>query len=775
MTERRTRVVGQSVRKVDALGLATGRHAFTDDVAFPRMLHAKLLLSPHAHARIVRIDTSRVESIPGVACVVTAFNSPRVFHTTAGQGYPEPSPYDSVMFDVKVRHVGDRVAAVAAETEEAAEEAISAIEVTYDPLPAVFDPLEALAPGAPIIHDEPEAHAVIPVVYEPGRNLAGAVQFSVGDLAGEWERAAHRFDSVYEVHRASHCALEPHVVIAFLDPDGRLVLRSTTQVPFHARRIVSQVLGLPVARVRVVKPRLGGGFGGKQEVFLEQIAGLLCLRTGRAVRLALTRREVFIAGRTRHPQRLRLRSAVDEEGRVTLLDLDTVLDTGAYGSHALTVATNTGSKVLPLVNRVRAIGFKARSAYTNLPVSGAYRGYGATQGSFALNVQMDEMARRLGIDVLELWRRNHIREGETSPVFEALGEGTAGVPMTVGSCGLGRCIEQGAEAIGWNQKRGKPSGGRFRRGVGMAALMQGSGIPRIDMAGACLKLNDDGSVNLLVGATDLGTGSDTVLAQIAAEVLGLTVDQVVVCSSDTDLVPFDTGAYASSTTYLSGEAVRRAAQDLARKIVRVASRVLDTDPSTLRLEEQGVVGGERVVTREEVARRALYQEEQEQLMGVASAWSEVSPPPFSAHFAEVEVDTQTGLIKVVSYVAAVDCGVAINPALVEGQIHGSVVNGIGYALFEEYLMDDRGRMRNPSFIGYRIPSIRDVPPIVTILVPTYEPTGPYGAKSVAEIAINGPLPAISNAVYDAVGIRLRRSPFTPDRVWRLLRERRETA
>ncbi|MBN1423787.1 molybdopterin-dependent oxidoreductase [Candidatus Fermentibacteria bacterium] len=769
MNEYDTTVVGHSVRKLDAMGLASGRHTFTDDFALPGMLHARLLLSPHAHARITSVDASEALVLPGVVSVVSAANAPRVFHTTAGQGFPEPSPHDSVMFDWKVRHVGDRVAVIAAVSEEVAEAALGLIRVNYEVLEPVFDPLRALEPGAPVIHDEPEAHAAIPVVYRPKQNLAASAEFSTGPVDEVWDQATHRLDRTYQVHRASHCAIEPHEVIAYLDPDGRLILRSSTQVPFHARRIVANVLGLPVGRVRVIKPRIGGGFGGKQEVFLEQIAGLLCLRTELPVRLRLTRQEVFMTSRTRHPQHLRLRSAADGEGRVTLLDLDTVLDTGAYGSHALTVATNTGSKVLPLVNRTRAVRFRARSAYTTLPVSGAYRGYGATQGAFALNVQMDEMARDLGLDVLELWRRNHIRSGESSPVFQALGEGTEGVPMSIRSCGLEQCLEQGSKAIGWEEKRGRGGNGRLVRGIGMAALMQGSGIPRIDMASATLKLNDDGSVNLLVGATDLGTGSDTILAQIAAETLGIRADQVVVYSSDTDLTPFDTGAYASSTTYISGEAVRRAASDLAGKIIRVAARMMGTELHGLSLRGGLVIGGDRVVAVSDVALRSLYQEDQEQLMGMASAWGEVSPPPFSAHFAEIEVDTLTGRIRVVRYVAAVDCGVAINPALAQGQTEGAVMNGIGYALCEEYLMDDRGRMRNGSFVGYRIPSSRDVPDLVTILVPTYEPTGPYGAKSISEISINGPLPVISNAVYDAVGVRLRSSPFTPDRVWRLLK------
>ena len=768
MMSRNTQIVGKRVDKIDSLGLATGRAYFTDDIYIHDMLHARLLTSPIAHARIRRLDTASAECVPGVVHILTHENVPHIPYTTAGQGFPEPSPYDTILLDLKVRYIGDIVAVVAAETEEAAQEGIRKINVEYEPLPAVFDPEAALAPGAPIIHDEEYAKAVIPVPYHPECNMAADVYFSVGPVEQIWDESSLQFDHAYSIHRASHCAIERHTVIAYLDPDGRLIIRSSTQVPFHARRIVAHVLEEPVHRIRVIKPRIGGGFGGKQEIILEPLAGLISLRTERPVRLGMTRNEVFTTSRTRHPQRLRLRSVVDPGGVVSMLDLDTVLDTGANGSHALTVATNTGSKVLPLVNKVKAVRFRARTAYTNLPPSGAYRGYGATQGAFPLNVQMDIMADALKIDVLDLWRKNRIQTGESSPVFEALGEGTEGVSMEIRSCGLDTCISRGAEAIGWKSKRRKPSDDRFARGVGMAALMQGSSIPRIDMAAASLKLNDDGSVNLLVGATDLGTGSDTILAQIAAESLTIPLRKVVVYSSDTDITPFDTGAYASSTTYLSGEAVRRASEDLSRNLKRVAAEMINEPIAALRLEDGCVAGNERSVSFSEIALRSLYQESQEQLCGNASAYSEQSPPPFAAHFAEVEVDRETGVITVISYVAAVDCGVAINPSLAEGQTEGAVINGIGYALFEEYLMDPNGRMRNDSFVGYRIPSIRDLPAMKTILVPTYEPTGPYGAKSISEISINGPVPAISNAVFDATGVRLYHAPFTADRVWKAL-------
>jgi len=772
-TEKSFTVVGHSVLKVDALGLACGHAAFTDDVCIPRLTHARILRSPRAHARIARIDPRPAEALPGVLAVLTHENTPRVMRTEAGQGFPEPSPYDFTTFDNKVRHVGDRVAAVAAETDEIAREALSLIKVTYEELPTVFDPEVALEPGAPILHDEEDARAVIPVEYEPLRNMAAHVAVEVGDTAKTLANAERVFSGRFETHYGSHAMLEPPITICFFDDVGRLVVRTSTQVPFHARRIVAQALEIPVRMVRVVKPRIGGGFGGKQEVMLEPVCAMLAWRIRRPVRLAMTREEVFVAARTRHPQVIELRTAMDADGGITALDMRAVMNSGAYGSHALTVACNTGSKTIPLLNKIPNLRFEATTAYTNLPVGGAYRGYGATQGYFALGVVVDQMARAAGVDVVDFYRRHHIQEGESSPILAALGEGRAGVEMTIGSCGLDACLDRGAAAIGWDDKRGR----RFRegprvRGVGMVCLMQGSSIPEIDMGAASIKLNEDGSFNLLVGATDLGTGSDTVLAQCAAEVLGVGVESVVVYSSDTDLTPFDVGAYASSTTYLSGMAVRKAALDARQQIIAAAASMTGAAVEGLDLVDGAVVdaAGHSVVSLSLVALHTLYTSDQHQIMGTASHISHVSPPPFAAHFAEVEVDVETGLVRVVEYVAAVDCGPEINPKLAEGQTEGAVVNGIGYALTERYLFDVNGRMLNPDFGRYKIPCSADLPRMTTIHVPTYEPTGPFGAKSVSEISINGPLPAIANAVFDAVGVRLNRSPFTPEEVLRALQE-----
>jgi putative selenate reductase molybdopterin-binding subunit len=771
MPRRDFKVVSKSVKKVDALALALGKPLFASDFKPADALYAKFLWSTQAHARIKSIDISAAEKMPGVKCVLYHGNVPRIVHTTAGQGYPEPSPYDTFMFDNKVRYVGDRVAAVAAETLEIAQAAVEAIKVEYEPLEAVLSIDDALKAGTPVIHDETEAHAKIPVPYDPQKNIAARVGMDVGNIEQGLAEADVKLDQTFNIHYAQHCPIEPHVALAHRDARGRLVIQTSTQVPFHVRRIVAQVCDIPVQQIRVIKPRIGGGFGVKQEVLIEDVVAMLAMRTDRPVYLMYTREEEFVSSRTRHPERVRVRTGAKKDGTITALGLDCISNTGAYGAHALTVVCNSGSKVLPLY-RAANVHFTGTAVYTNLPVGGAYRGYGATQSAFAVEIQIDEMAEKLGMDPLEFRMKNHIQSGETSPVFAALGEGKAGVQQSIGSCELDTCVKLGAKAIGW-KKRGDPAKktGRFRRGIGMCTLMQGSSIPEIDMGAATLKMNEDGSFNLLVGATDLGTGSDTVLAQIAAEALGTVVEKIVVYSSDTDMTPFDVGAYASSTTYLSGQAVLDAAMKVRKQILGVAAEMLNKKPAELDVVQAKVVAkdGSGEATFSEIALHALYASNQFQIGAMSSSISHKSPPPFAAHFAEVEVDTETGKTTVIKYVAAVDCGTAINPKLAEGQTEGAVLNGISYALTEEYIFNAKGKMVNDSFLHYRIFSMRDKPELVTILVPSYEKTGPFGAKSVSEISINGPCPAIANAIYNAVGVRLRDAPFTPERVWRGMR------
>ncbi|MGB9834504.1 MAG: xanthine dehydrogenase family protein molybdopterin-binding subunit [bacterium] len=761
------RVVGQDVEKVDGRALVTGQPVFTDDFSLPGMLYGKILRSPYAHALIKEINASEAEKLKGVEAVFTYKNVPRKAYTTAGQGYPEPSPYDSFIFDKKVRFVGDRVAAVFAESLSIAEEALSLIKVEYEELPAILDPEDALKDGAPVIHDEPEIQGA----HDPSRNIVSHVDLEIGDVDQALRDSDFVVEGIWETQYAQHCPMEAHIAIAYLDERGKLVIRSSTQVPFHARRILSFLLGIPISKIRVIKPRIGGGFGAKQEVLIEDLVALATLKTKRPARLELTREEEFVSSRTMHPMKVKVRLGADKEGMLKAIDMDILSNTGAYGAHGPTVFFNAGSKTLPLYNKAENVRFTGNVVYTNLPVAGAYRGYGATEGYFALECAIDELARKMGIDPLILRQKNHIRPGETSPIFKKLGEGREGVPQTVESCGLEECIEKGRELFEWEKKRSLPRevAPGIYRGYGMAIMMQGSAIPLVDMASATIKMNEDGSFLLLVGATDLGTGSDTILAQIACEEIGIPVKNITVYSSDTDFTPFDKGAYASSTTYLSGEAVRKAARKVKEQILTVAHILLGAS-GDLVIEDGLVkeVGTGKTLTLEEIGLRSFYMADQRQIQATASHVSEVSPPPFAAHFVEVEVDTRTGKITPILYVAAVDCGVAVNPQLTRGQIIGSIVNGLGFALSEGLVFNTRGMPLNPNFLDYKVLSSLDIPEIEVILVETHEPSGPFGAKSVAEICINGPLPAVANAVYDALGIQLKKAPFTAESVLRLL-------
>lgn len=755
--------VGKSKIKVDGQALVTGQPQFVADFAVPDMLWAKILWSPHAHARIKSIDTAKAEKLPGVKAVLTYRDVPRIPFTTAGQGAPEPSPYDSFILDDKVRYVGDRVAAVAAETEEIAARSLELIKVDYEILEPVFDPRNSAKKGAPVIHDEKEAHMPLPLAYEPKKNICAHVDINIGDVKAGLKEADYVVEHEYDIHYAQHTPIEPHITTVYFDAHGRIVILTSTQVPFHVRRIVARSLNIPIRKIRVIKPRIGGGFGVKQEVLIEPLVTAIALKAGQAVCLKYTRKEEFVSSRCRHPQIIKLQTGIKKDGTVSAIDMRIIQNNGAYGSHGLTILCNTGSKILPLIKCPNVL-FEGDVVYTNLPVGGAYRGYGATEGYFAMGVQLDEMAEKIGVDVVEWCKKIHIQVGETSPVFAALGEGVEGVEQNITSCGLDKCIELGAKEIDWYGKKNKKQDGRYRRGVGMAILMQGSSIPEIDMGSVFIKMNEDGSFNLLLGATDLGTGSDTVMAQIAAEVLATETENIIVYSSDTDLTPFDVGAYASSTTYLSGQAVIKAAQKVKDQILKVASEMMNEPMENLKAENAAVSGKNGRVTFTEIGHYSLYTKHQHQIMDSASHVTHKSPPPFSAHFGEVEVDMLTGKVRVIKYVAAVDCGTAINPVSAEGQVEGAVLNGISYALCERFIFNEKGRMLNPNFDYYKIFSTRDLPEIKTILVPTYEPTGPFGAKSVSEIGINGPCPVIANAIYDAVGARLYRTPFLPESV-----------
>jgi putative selenate reductase molybdopterin-binding subunit len=765
-------VVGKNARKVDGAKLVTGSPAFTDDIHLAGMLYGKILPSPHAHARIKRIDARKARALAGVHAVLTYKDVPRVAHTTAGQAWPEPSPYDTYLLDSKVRFAGDRVAAVAAESRAIAERALTLIEVEYEVLPAVLDMEQAMAPGAAVIHDEPDSTKI----YDASRNLAGHILREIGNVDEGFREADLIFEREYRTQRQQHCSLEPHVTICWLDSDGRLVIRSSTQVPYHCRRQVAMILQIPVGRVHVIKPRIGGGFGGKQEMLLEDICGALALATRLPVKMEFTRAEEFYMARSRHPQVLRMKMGVKRDGTVVASHMKVLATTGAYGSHANTVQGNTGSKVLPLY-RAPHLRFECDVVYTNAPVAGAFRGYGCPQGFFAQESLADEICHELGIDPVEFRRKNAIRLGDIDRLSAQLGEGKEGLPRVIRSCGLPECLERGAAAIDWQRKRAAlpERTGHLKRGVGMSCTMQGSGIAGVDWASAFLKMNEDGSFCLQVGASDVGAGADTVLAQIAAETLGVSLEQIIITSGDTDITPFDVGAYASSTTIISGGAVKKTAEKVRGQVLAVAAKMLDAPADDLACGNNEVFTTSepaKRVSMSEVALQAMYKEKT-QIMDGASHFNTDSPPPFCATFAEVEVDMQTGQVRVLHLATAVDPGVAINPMQAEGQVEGAVAQGLGYALTEELVLDEAGRPVNANFLDYKIFSAKDMPKLTTILVSTDEPLGPYGAKSVAEVPINGPAPAIANAIFHATGARICKLPIRPEDVLRALHEKEE--
>jgi len=762
-------IIGRRAPKVDAMKLATGRATFVDDVEIRGLLHVKLVKSPWAHARVLRIDTRRAREVAGVHAVITHEDVPRIPYTSAGQSWPEPSPYDMYILDQKVRFVGDPVAAVAAETPEIAALAAQLVEVEYDVLPAVLDMHDAMQAGAPMIHDEAESYGI----YDSSRNIAAHIDVDIGDVERGFAEADVVVENEFFVQYQQHTCLEPHVTICFFDEDRRLVVRTSTQIPYHCRRMLAFALDIPVRNVHVIKPRVGGGFGNKQEVVTEPLAAVLAMKTRRPVKLEFDRTEEFTIARMRHPQHLRMKTGVRRDGSVVANALYVLTNTGPYGTHALTVTGNTGTKPLPLY-RTPNLKFYADIVYTNLPIAGAFRGYGAPQGFFAMEVHMDEVADALEMDPLEFRRQNHIRVGDTDLMSAAAGEGSGKKPRVMHSCGLPDCIERGAAAIDWGRKRGEHGSGPIKRGVGMCILMQGSGVAGDELAAAAMKMNEDASFNLMVGSADIGTGSDTTLCQVAAEVLGVPLDHILIRSGDTDDISFDYGAYASSTAYITGACVLKAAEDARQQIVAVAGRMMDEDPQSLLVHDCTVTAlNGKSVTLQEVAMECLYGEHKTLIMGRGTHATKESPPPFVAMFAEVEVDTETGRVRPVQIVTAVDVGKALNPDICEGQVEGAVAQGLGYALTEEIIIGPEGKVLNPSFMDYKIFCSDDMPELTTILVEAAEPTGPFGAKSVAEIAINGPAPAISNAIYNAVGIRLHSLPMTAEKVLAALDAQRD--
>jgi len=773
--------VGKPEKKVDAVKLVQGKPAFTADIDMRGMLYARVLRSPHAHALIKRIDTSKAKDLKGVAAVLTWQDIPRVVYSTAGQSDPIPGPLDAFSLDRKVRFVGDRVAMVAAETAEIAEKALSLIDVEYELLDAIIDSRDAMKPDAIRIHDEPEF--VNFADSNPEKNLAAHIRIDIGDVEKGFAEADEIFEAEYEVPKVQQVSIEPHVCVTYWDEDDRLVIRTSTQVPFHVRRMLAPVLNLPVKRIRVIKPRIGGGFGGKQEVLMEDVPAHLTIATKRPVLYEYTREEEFIGARSRHPMKIKMKTGVKRDGTITANSMYALSDTGAYGCHALTVTGNTGHKAMALYvgdgeyRKSPNIRFYADVVYTNTPPAGAFRGYGVPQGYWPVERHMEKIARALKLDPIEFRLRNTIRPGEYHPFSTAWNEGREPRPEIIHTVGLEQCVAQGRAAIGWDDKYGNESWQRIgnpphrRRGIGIAMVMQGTAIPYLDMGGASIKMNDDGSFNLLVGATDLGTGSDTVIAQMAAEVLGVPLEDVITYSSDTDFTPFDKGAYASSTTYISGTAAVNAAKICAERIkVRAAMMLKLEQHADIKLaNRQAIVPDGRTVSFADIALDSLHKNNQEQIMGVASYVSPVSPPPFAAQFAEVTVDSETGMVTVDRLVMAVDSGVIVNPLTASGQIEGGMTQALGYAVCEEMRYDEKGNAIERDLDRYHIFRADEMPALETIFVETFEPSHPFGVKAVAEIPMDGVAPAVGNAILDAIGVNVDENPVTPERLWRAIK------
>jgi len=753
------KIIGKKTVRVDGKSLVKGKPVFADDMKLDNLLHVKILHSTVPHAKIKSIDISNAEKLPGVAAIYTHKDFKKHYYTTAGQGYPEPGPWDYRILDETVRYVGDRVAIVAAESVEIAEQALELIKVDYTELPANFDAEKAM--NFPPLHNSKEVKGL---VHDIDRNIAAHIEANIGNTDSAIKDCEHVFEGEYYTPFVQQAHIEPHITLTWFDANERLVIRTATQVPFHVRRIVADVLDFPIKNIRVIKPRIGGGFGGKQEILNEEVCAAVTLRTGRPARIEYTREEEFYAARARHPQRVKLKIGLDADKKIQVIDMDILENSGAYGAHALTVMSVTAQKTLSLY-RCPNIKLEGNAVYTNLPIAGAYRGYGSPQGFWALESMMDEIAAELDIDPIELRMINHVQVGDDIPIAKILGEGREGHAMEVKTMGLDECLEEGKKLIEWDKIRSMKQDGHIRRGVGLATVGQGSGIPGIDMGSAFIKMNEDASFNLLVGATDLGTGSDTMLAQIAAETLEVTVEQIIVYSSDTDHTPFDTGAYASSTTYISGTAVKKAAEKVKAQILDIGKKLLGVDNAEITGGKVIAEGG-KSIGYQEICTKAMYTDEQQQIMATASHMSYDSPSPYNATFADVSVDTETGIVRVNKVVSVTDAGQIINPQMSEGQVEGAIPQSLGMALTEYMVFDENGAPINTNFYDYHIYTAIDMPEIIAKFVNTHEPTGPYGAKAVAEIPINGPAPAVANAIYNAVGVRVRECPITPEKVLR---------
>ncbi|WP_270940368.1 xanthine dehydrogenase family protein molybdopterin-binding subunit [Romboutsia lituseburensis] len=747
-------IVGKSIAKIDGMAIATGKPVYTDDLASKDALIVKILRSPHAHAKIKNIDIKRALMIEGVECVLTYKDVPDTRFTLAGQSYPEPSPYDRLILEDTVRYVGDEVAIIAAIDEKTAVKAMRMIKVEYEVLEPVLD-FEKATESNVLVHDN-HRHTNFDIGMNREKNIVSTHNYTKGDVDKVMNDCDIVVEESYYTQPQLHGMMETYRSYNYLDHMGRLVVVSSTQIPFHVRRHLSRALNIPSSKIRVIKPRIGGGFGGKQTACVEIFSAIVTLKTGKPAKIIYDRKETLNCSTSRHAMKLNVKIGATKEGIIKVIDIDAISDTGAYGEHASTTFGLVGEKTMPMYNKLEASRFKGHVVYTNKMPAGAFRGYGASQGCFAVESTINVLASKLNIDPTEIRLKNIVKEGETSFAYD----------KTLNSVDLERCIQKGKELIKWDEKYPckKLENGKVRS-VGMSLTMQGSGIAGIDTASAEIKLNDDGNYTLLVGSTDMGTGSDTILAQMACEILETTMDKITVIAADTDVVPYDPGSYASSTTYVTGMAVVKASTELREKIIKVGAERLNIDKEYVEFDGERVFTDSEDISLFEIAVDFTVGPQKNQLIGYASHGSPVSPPPFIAGFVETEIDEETGKVEIIDYVAVVDCGTVINKNLARIQVEGGIVQGIGMAMFEEVRYTDSGQMDTNTFMQYKMPARCDVGNIIVDFVETHEPTGPFGAKSVGEVVLNTPLPAIQESVFNGTGVRINTLPITPEKIF----------
>ena len=757
MAETNFRVVNQPVRKKDAMQLLLGKPAYVDDVTPKDCLVVKVLRSPHAHALIEDINTDIACKVSGIVAVYTWKDVPNKRFTMAGQTFPEPSPYDRLILDRRVRFVGDAVAIVAGETEKAVDKALKLIKVQYEVLEPVMD-FHTAKDNPILVHPEENWRSLCPVGADNKRNLCASETSGHGDVDAVLADCEEVVEHTYRVPAVNQAMMETFRTYTEIDHYGRLHVVSSTQIVFHVRRILANALDIPKSKIHVEKPRIGGGFGAKQTVVAEVYPAFVTWKTGRAAKMIYTREESQIAASPRHEMEVTVRVGASKDGTIRAIDVYTLSNTGAFGEHGPTTVGLSGHKSIPLyTGNLEAHRFAYDVVYTNHQSSGAYRGYGATQGIFAVECAVTELADRLGLDPVAIRERNMVREGQIMHAYYS---------EPASACALDRCMARCKELFGWDEKYPVRDMGNGKvRTAGVAMAMQGSGISGVDVGSATIKLSDEGFYNLTIGAADMGTGCDTILAQMAAECLDCPVGDIAVFGADSDASPYDSGSYASSTTYVTGKAVEKACEQLKENICTIAAGMLDCDVSEVEFAGKSVkkLDGTGEVPLFDIATKSMCGSGTA-VQATASHTSPISPPPFMVGMVEIELDRETGQVDVLDYVAVVDCGTPVNPNLARVQTEGGIVQGIGMALFENIQYTDRGALVENSLMQYKIPTRLDMGRLRVEFESSYEPTGPFGAKSIGEIVINTPAPAIAHAVWHATGVWHRELPITPEKV-----------